>query len=439
MKKEFIKTSYGIILILAFALLLLCLYLFGKPKSETLKEEQKVTELTLVYAYQNAMWDSAIEQAVTDFEESNPDVKIVAEVNYGDSVYEKILNKLIARNELGDIVQVKAPQSYVKNGIFGVIPEEVTKLISEENLYKVGEDTYAVGIVNTTSGIMYNKQIFEKYNLSEPTTYEEFLECCEVLKSHHITPIGIGGSDLWHMEFWINYYMRTCILSQNENWLSDCSEGSVAWTDSNITHMLSQLKTLFDKGYVNSDWLSTTDGSLPYLLSEGETAMAMTGPWVTAEVTALADSTSWGWFYLPDEDGQVYIGENRDTFFAISKDCQLDEEKLEAASRFLTYFYSTDNYEQVLDGITSFSTTVESISYEQDEFQTDVVDSFYGEEKHITGYVGDMDTPEGFENEMLSLIQKMLQGENSIQKTQKQLQQCWEKYQSAGEDDDEEN
>ncbi|MCR5667295.1 MAG: ABC transporter substrate-binding protein [Eubacterium sp.] len=439
MKKEYLKTGYSIVFILAFALLLLVVFIFGNHKVNDTSEEEEVTELTIVYAYQNSMWSSFIEKAATEFEAEHPEIDITFQTAYGDTVYETILNKMIARDELGDIVQVKAPEAYVQCGIFGEIPDSVTQLVSEENRYTYKDKTYAVGIVNTTTGIMYNKALFEKYHLQEPTTYDEFLECCAVLKKHHITPLGIGGSDLWHMEFWVNHFLRTNVLSENEDWFCDCSKGTVSWTDEEITQSLTQLKDLFDAGYVNSDWLSTTDGSLPYLLSEGDTAMVMTGPWVEAEVTELNDQAQWGWFYLPDEDGQVVVGENRDTYFAVSADCQADEKKYQAAEAFLNYFYSSDNYSNLLQSITSFSTTKESVEYEKNDFQEEVTEAFTDYETHITGYVGDSDTPEGFETEMLQLIQQMLQDKISIEKTQKKLQKCWEKYEESEVDASEEN
>ena len=75
--------------------------------------------------------------------------------------------------------------------------------------YDVGGKTYAVGAVESTSGIIYNKEIFERYGLSVPQTYQDFLNICKTLKSKGIDPIGVGGSDLWHMEYWVNHFFRT--------------------------------------------------------------------------------------------------------------------------------------------------------------------------------------------------------------------------------------
>lgn len=106
------------------------------------------------------------------------------------------------------------------------------------------------------------------------------------MKNRGITPIGIGGSDLWHMEYWVNHFFRTDVLSTNENWLADCNAGTVSWTDEAPVQMLDELKNLFTAGYVNYDWQTTSDGNLPYKMVE-EIAMMYTGPWTTSAILKL--------------------------------------------------------------------------------------------------------------------------------------------------------
>ena len=70
----------------------------------------------------------------------------------------------------------------------------------------------------------------------------------------------MGGSDLWHMEYWVNHFFRTDVLSKNPDWIRQCSEEVVSWTDAEAIQMLADLKNLFDEGYVNDDWQTTRDG-----------------------------------------------------------------------------------------------------------------------------------------------------------------------------------
>ena len=329
------------IIILVSLLVILCGSLFydnirNKERTKSAGKDENQVEIELVYAYQNAQWNSAIEATVRNFEKKYPNIKVNYEVNYEDKVYEDILIKKIARNELGDIVQLKTPESYANSDTLGEISDEVKNLV--KYTYDVGGKTYGVGAVESTSGIIYNKEIFERCGLSVPQTYQDFLNICKTLKSKGITPIGVGGSDLWHMDYWVHHFFRTDVLSKNPDWLRQCSEGVVSWTDAEAIQMLADLKNLFDAGYVNDDWQTTRDGNLPYKMAEGEVAMMYTGPWTSFAIQKLNPSMELGWFYVPDVKGVTYAGDNLDTFWSVTKECEENPDKYDAAMTFLKYF-----------------------------------------------------------------------------------------------------
>lgn len=412
---------------LGMVILLLAVNILGKnEEKKAAQQEEDIIELQLVYAYQNAQWNSAIEKSVEKFEKMHSDIKIQYQIHYENKVYENILNKLIARDELGDIVQLKTPQHYAASGVLGSIREDVAAQIGSKSVYVEDGKIYGIGMVNSTSGIIYNKDMFEHYDIEEPTTYGEFLECCRKLSRNWITPIGVGGSDLWHMEFWVNHFFRTDILSQNPDWQEQCSAGITSWTDEEVGEMFSHLQELFDSGYVDEDWLSISDGQLSYMMSQGEIAMIYGGPWTCEEIQKLNPDMNLGWFYVPDEEGNIYVGENRDTFLAVTAACQNDEKKYEAAMEFLEFFYSEENYANVRKSITAFSAVEHYRGYDMTEIQKEVTDKYTSNTRHITGFVGDSETPQGFEEGMLNIVQQMLEGNLTNDQAQQMCQDLWQ-------------
>ena len=366
-----------------------------------------------------------------NFEKKYPNIKVNYEVNYEDKVYEDILIKKIARNELGDIVQLKTPESYAKSDTLGEISDEVKNLV--KYTYDVGGKTYGVGAVESTSGIIYNKEIFERCGLSVPQTYQDFLNICKTLESKGITPIGVGGSDLWHMEYWVNHFFRTDVLSKNPEWLRQCSEGVVSWTDAEAIQMLNDLKNLFDAGYVNDDWQTTRDGNLPYKMAEGEIAMMYTGPWTSFAIQKLNPSMELGWFYVPDVKGVTYAGDNLDTFWSVTKECEEDPDKYDAAMTFLKYFYSEQNYTLTCEAICSFPLTKEWIATAGVPFQEETERAFRSSDKQIATYIGDEDTPVDFEKGMLLLLRSEWNSEVSVTDTAQHIQQLWNSCEASQE------
>lgn len=395
-----------------------------KRAAQNTEEPAPSVELELTYAYQNAVWNAQIAQTVEAFEKENPDVHILYEPNVGNTVYENLLSRKAARNELGDIIQLKTPDAFAKGGYLCAIPQELAAEVSYA--YEADGEILAIGAVETTSGILYNQSVFDAYGLQEPDTYPAFLELCEVLSENGITPVGIAGGDLWHMEYWVNHFFRTDVLAVDENWLGSCRAGTVSWTDEEPVRMLADLKELFERGYVNADWRSLRDTSLPYRMERGEIAMIYTGPWSAAGIENDEAAASIGWFCLPDAEGNIYAAKNQDTYWAVSAECGQDPEKYDAAVRFLTFFYTKENYSRVcMETMTFPVIDLEAVATE-DRVRKKVRDTFLGSTEQMTSYIGNADCPQDFEEEMLLAIEAFLEDEMGAEETAVQIQEIWE-------------
>lgn len=420
-KFEIIVVS--LLLIIAAVAVSFIFDIFNIHTKTSIETDEEPVTVDFCYAFQNTMWDTAIRQVIKDFESENPDIHINYEIAYEDTVYENYLTKKIARGELADIVQLKTVLPYAKSDLLGSISEDVAALV--DKTYEYNGDTVGVGVVETTWGILYNKEIFEKYSISEPATIDEFYTACEKLLEAGVVPIGIAGGNLWHMEYWVNHYFRADIIADNEDWLVECMNGEASWTDASVTKMLQDLKLLFDNGYVNPDWQTTSDIELSYRLRDSEIAMVYTGPWTAALLTQEYD-TSLGWFYLPLEDGRVQAADNFDTYFAISKNCEKNKKKYEAAMRFLQFLYSSDEYTYVYQSIYAFPTTGTKKEADMTEIESEIASDFDKADLYSDVYIGNEDTPEYFEEGMLNIIIDILTNEISIEDGQNRLQLLWE-------------
>jgi len=423
------KKRYGIwFSVLIFTCLILFLIketFIGKKQGQ---EEIEPITLTLVYAYQNTQWNQGIETIVEVFEEKYDNITINTQVQYEDKVYEDILYKLQARGELGDIVQLKTPLRYAKEGLLTPIDESIGELIEGYCIYN--GSIYGVEAIGSTEGIIYNRDIFEQYNLNEPDNYNEFLELCEKLKEAEIIPIGVAGGDLWHFGIWVNHFFRTDILSNNEDWNLNRSQGAVSWQDEEAVQMLTHLEKLYTSGYVNEDWSVMQDGNLTYVMSQGEVAMMYGGSWTVREIQKVNSEMNLGWFYVPDEEGNVVVPQKNDVFWSLTSACGEDEDKYQAALCFLEFFYSDEVYGELCQEIYGYPVTVDKPDYTETGIQLEIKNDFLSDNLHVSSYIGDEETPQGFEKAMLLETQRMLKGETTVRQTAKKLEERWDCYQN---------
>ncbi len=395
-----------------------------KSRSKDTSAQAETIELTLDYAYQNAVWNAQIEQTVRAFNELENGITVSYTLSYEHKVYENTLSRKIARDELGDIVQLKNPTDYVRSGLIAALPEDFPVLPSYT--YEKEGRLYGLGAVEATSGILYNKAVFEKLGLSEPQTYDDFLSVCQTLSKNGIVPIGVAGNDLWHMEYWSSHFFRTEVLADHPEWLADCAAGRASWENPEITAMLTSLRELFDAGYVIDDWLAARDSDLPYRMARGEFAMLYTGPWTSAAVTQIDPNFAAGWFYIPDTNDRILAGDNQDSFWAVTADCASDPDRFAAAQTFLEFFYSQDNYSRLCTEACVFPTVETALSDGTGDFYRDLSDAFSSADARISTYIGDADTPARFEPYFLTLLEQYLDGGIDTEEIQDRLQSYWE-------------
>ena len=398
-----------------------------RERPKTGEAAERDITISLVYAFQNSQWSACVEEVIRQFEQAHPDVHIAYEIQYEDEVYEDTLTKLAARDELGDIVQLKEPYRFAENGLLSPLPEALASQV--DSVCQVDGTPYAVAALGVTTGVVYNKGLFRELGLDLPASYGEFLSLCTALRRQGVTPLGVGGGDLWHMEYWMNHFLRSDVLSREPDFLAQCAAGERDWGDPLITEMLEHMAQLFRRGCVDASWVNTPDTALAYRLAEGEAAMVFSGPWLLRDARALNPSLELGWFYVPNEAGQVVAGESVDVFWAITQGCARDAERYEAACAFLEFFYSQGVYEQTCASMAGFSTLTDGTRGKYDAaFPTilEVAQAHDGADLLFTAYVGDENTPPGFEKRLLELLVLLCRGELSVPEAQALCVAYWE-------------
>lgn len=398
----------------------------SNEKQNISKEAQKETTITLTFAGGDSSWNQAIDTVAREFMEQYPQITVQLSTGTASSdIYADFLKKQDAVGELGDIVEMTDVEQYAANGRIVPLPDNITSLVNYAVKYK--DQIYSVSTTSSTQGIIYNKKIFRQIGLKEPETFDEFLTICEKIKKYRLTPIIVGGKDLWHMGFWINHFFRTDVLLKNADWEEDRTAGVVSWTDAEPKQMLKDILEVFSQGYVNQNYRSTQDSSTASALAYGQAVMLYSGPWMFSQILNLNPDAELGWFYLPDENGDMIALNDIPAGWSITTECAQDEDKYEASLLFLQFFYSKQVYSNVCEIMNAMPVTKEKIIYQTIPVREKLLRDYEECETFTSGGIGDYATPEGFLNDMYQLIQDFIDGKYTIDETADILDKKWDK------------
>lgn len=152
--------------------------------------------------------------------------------------------------------------------------------------------------------IYYNKDVFAKYNLTPPTTWEELLKVCEVLKKNGVAPFTIGAKDTWTAGGWFDY-MNVAV--NGGEFHQQLTAGKVSYTDPKVLKTFSYIADLAKKGYIieGASSLSWQEAVTP--LVEGKAAMYLMGQFIM-DVIPADKKASFDFFKFPIVGGQTAYG-----------------------------------------------------------------------------------------------------------------------------------
>ena len=196
------------------------------------------------------------------------------------------------------------------------------------------DHVYAVPYQNVSlAGIFYNKEMFEKYGLSEPKTLADLENICKTLKDNGITPFALANGSKWTGSM---YFMSLAARYGGLEPFQKAVAGEGKFTDDCVIKAGEKIQEWVNAGYfpegVNS--LSEDDGQAKQLMYQESAGMLLCGSWYTG--TFSSDSEEFyqkiDWFPFPaiegsDADASIQIGTVGDQF--ITFNCEGD--KLAAA------------------------------------------------------------------------------------------------------------
>jgi raffinose/stachyose/melibiose transport system substrate-binding protein len=255
--------------------------------SQTAKKQVNLTLWSIWYGEEDSL-NIALQDAVKEYMDKNPNVTIKIESTPTEA-YKIKLNSAIAMNEAPDIFFAWG-NNYSKQFIEKDKVVDLTSHIENMNTkplpgtmdsFTFKNKIYGLPLFGWQLGLYCNKELFDKYKVKIPETYDELLEAIKAFCSKGIAPMALGGNDRWVNSL---YYMALAQREAGTKKVLDAINGNISFNQPEFLLAAYKLKNLSDQGAFVENFLHYTNAEVETLFLEGKIPMHLMGSWLSSVI-----------------------------------------------------------------------------------------------------------------------------------------------------------
>lgn len=271
------------------------------PKTPTIVKSNRQLEIMSPWILGGGR--DAFDALMDIYEQQYPDIEVVNGVDSGLSYPELVADfeERMLNQQPFDSWHVHPGDQVLNYVILGQV-EPITQLFRDQGLdhvmppvlieqITINGEIYSIPLnIHRSNVLWYNPEIFKANNLTPPNTIQDFFEVAEVLESHGIIPLALGGV----LGFEVGHLFESVLLATfgPEDYLSLFQGNSDLWEDPRISVAISTLRKMLM--YTNDNHLETSLGDAAQMVADGEAGMTIMGDWVEGHLKTRG--------YLPNED-----------------------------------------------------------------------------------------------------------------------------------------
>lgn len=324
------------------------------------KSEGTTTKIT-VMASQDWVKDAELELAEQFTEQTG--IEVDYQIIPADQ-YPSVLTTKLNSGECADIFMHQSGATDIvtllqieTNGV-DLSDEEWVSRFTPAVAYQCSVDGKCYGLttwdVSDSYAMWYNKTIFAQYGLEVPTTFEEFMNVCQVLLDNGETPIYECVAAGWHHQ--LNWFDVSAIYdAADPDMVEKLNNNEVKLADYEVfATVLNQMKQVADAGYFGEYYMSNAYEDLNMEMADGNAVMACNMMGRTAEIDAcdgIYTSEDFGVFPVPYGDNQVIA----ETPCGPSKFIYSGSQNIDAAKQYLAFLASPESLQYLIDNEPSFN------------------------------------------------------------------------------------
>lgn len=201
---------------------------------------------------------------------------------------------LLANDELllplNDLLEGEGPEG--QESFLDILSEDALRLFEQDG------NLYFVPMMTITSGLFYNKTIFDQYGLSVPQTWDELMDVAATLKENGVAPFVQDNIGIYNAYWYYWSAVRGMGPGGLYNAANDCT--GATWDEPGYLEAARRIEQIsaagedyFQNGYRGSTWPAAQTG-----WGQGNGAMILVGSWIVDEITPLA-TADWAPGYFP--------------------------------------------------------------------------------------------------------------------------------------------
>lgn len=358
--------------------------------------------------------DAGIEDMIDEWMEENfPDVRLEWEcVNWGDRFATQMQSR-IASGETPDIMIGKAQDvhNYAESGNLGEISEACVDKIADDAIASVTIDGKVYGVPYNAwyQGVIYNKNIFEEYQLTPPNTLGEMEEIVNVLEAHGITPFAGHYQESWKVANMTMQYMMNDVFCNDPEWGDEFRMGKRSFEDDeNIRQCMMNQKYVKEHSFRDSVLIDQFESDSRFM--NGEAAMYMTGSWSMQFADEYDGEVRFGIFPYPNQNGDSkLIRETNMTFMKGGNTAYSD-----LVDEIFLKLLEDEKIIREIITFTQSSSVIKNVEIEGDKALQEDIDYYESQGQIIDVTIGNSQLVWDFQNAFAEQVLLWLKGEKKL-------------------------
>lgn len=341
-----------------------------------------------------------------------PDVTLEWEsVDWGEG-FSDLLNAKIASGETPDIIIGKAQDvnAFQSTGALGVFPEDIRNLLTNEGTDATTVDGKLYGITYNQlyQGVLYNKNIFYRYNLTVPETLEELEAIITRLQSVGVTPFATHFQETWYAGNILMQFAIGEVFSRTPNWGDLLRDEEVSFSDSAYRDCVEQVLYQYENTW--DDALTITQSESDRRFANEEAAMYVSGTWSIQTLQSVAPYRKIGIFPYPTKDGNAkLISEPNFTFMKSAT-----SEHNDLIDDIYRSILANAEFAQTMCAFTETNTTLSGVEVDSMAMIREDIDAYHSQNRIISASVGNSQLIWAFQYDCAQMIADYLQGKTEL-------------------------